>query len=116
MDSSRYVEVCDLPYCSEPDLRYWQRMKVGLRVRVLREAACRLFRKPNDELTVRDPKMAFLKMYPIKVNLGGDDHEVTVKKLNGLSRALRPSEYSFFYHISKRLSNLRERCIEQVQT
>lgn len=84
MDSSRYVEVCDLPYCSEPDLFYWQRMKVGLRVRELREEACRLFRKPDDELTVRDLKLAFLKMYPLKVNLGGDDHEVTVKKLKGL--------------------------------
>jgi hypothetical protein len=84
MDSSRYVEVCDLPYCSEPELFYWQRMKVGLRVRELREEACRLFRKPNDKLTVRDLKLAFLKICPIKVNLGGDDHEVTVKKLNGL--------------------------------
>jgi hypothetical protein len=81
--SARYVEVCDLPYCSEPDLFYWHRMKAGLRVRELRENACRFFGKENDQLTVRDLKLAFLKMYPIKVNLGGDDHEVTVKKLNG---------------------------------
>jgi len=86
MDSSdryRYVEVCDLPYYSEPDLFYWQRMKAGLKVRELRESACRLFGKPNDQLTVRDLKLAFLKLCPVKVNLGGDDHEVTVKKLNG---------------------------------
>ena len=81
--SAHYVEVCDLPYCSEPDLFYRQRMKAGLRVRELRQSACRLFGKQNDQLTVRDLKLAFLKMYPIKVNLGGDDHEVTVKKLNG---------------------------------
>jgi hypothetical protein len=56
---------------------------VGLRVRELRESACCLFEKQNDLLTVRDLKLAFLKMHPIKVNLGGDDHEVTVKKLNG---------------------------------
>ena len=84
MDSSfHYVEVCDLPYCSEPDLFYWQRMKAGLRVRELRESACHLFGKQNDQLTVRDLKLAFLKMCPVKVNLGGDDHEVTVKKLKG---------------------------------
>ncbi|PJC28484.1 hypothetical protein CO053_04375 [Candidatus Shapirobacteria bacterium CG_4_9_14_0_2_um_filter_40_11] len=81
--SDRYMEVCDLPYCSEPDLFYWHRMKAGLCVRELRESACRLFEKRDDQLTVRDLKFAFLKMYPIKVNLGGDDHEVTVKKLKG---------------------------------
>ena len=81
--SARYVEVCDLPYCSEPDLFYGQRMEAGLRVRELRENACRLLGKENDQLTVRDLKLAFLKMCPVTVNLGGDDHEVTVKKLNG---------------------------------
>jgi len=81
--STSYVEVCDLPYCSEPDLFYLHRMKAGLRVRELRESACRLFKKQNDQLTVRDLKLAFLKMCPIKVNLGRDDHEVSVKKLNG---------------------------------
>ena len=81
--SARYVEVCDLPYCSEPDLFYWRRMKAGLLVRKLREGACRFFGKQNDQLTARDLKLAFLKMHPIKVNLGGDDHEVTAKKLNG---------------------------------
>jgi hypothetical protein len=80
--SGRYVEVCDLPYCSEPDLFYWSRVKMGLRVKELRESACRFFKKQNDQLTVRDLKLAFLKMYPIKVSLGGGDHEVTVKKLN----------------------------------
>ena len=81
--SARYVEVCDLPYYSEPDLFYRRRMEAGLRVRELRESACRLFKKQNDQLTVRDLKLTFLKMYPMKVNLGGDDHQVTVKKLNG---------------------------------
>ncbi len=81
--SARYVEVCDLPYCSEPDLFYRRRIMAGLRIRELRESACRLFEKQNDQLTVRDLKLAFLKICPVKVNLGGDDHEVTVKKLNG---------------------------------
>jgi hypothetical protein len=81
--SARYLEVCDLPYCSEPDLFYRRRMEAGLRVKELRENACRLFGKQNDQLTVRDLKLAFLKMCPVKVNLGGDDHEVTIKKLKG---------------------------------
>ena len=81
--ATRYVEVCDLPYCSEPDLFYRHRMEVGLRVWKLRESACGLFEKQNDQLTVRDLKLAFLKMYPVKVNLGGDVHEVSIKKLNG---------------------------------
>ena len=82
-DSTRYEEVCDLPYCSEPELFYWQRMKEGLLVRELREEACRLFERENDQVTVRDLKLVFLKLHPIKVNLGGDDHDVTVKKLKG---------------------------------
>ncbi len=81
--SAHYVEVCDLPYCSEPKPFYEARMEAGLRVTELREKACRLFEKPNNELTVRDLKLAFLEMCPIKVNLGGDNHQVTVKKLNG---------------------------------
>jgi hypothetical protein len=58
-------------------------MKAGLRVTELRESACRLFEKQNDQLTVRDLKLAFLKMYPVKINLGGDDDEITIRKLNG---------------------------------
>jgi hypothetical protein len=81
--SARYVEVCDIPYCSEPVLFYQRRIEAGLQVKELRENACRLFDKPDAQLTVRDLKLGFLKLYPIKVNLGGDDHEVTVKKLNG---------------------------------
>jgi hypothetical protein len=81
--SARYVEVCDIPYCSEPPLFYQRRIEAGLRVKELRENACRLFDKRDTELTIRDLKLAFLKLYPIKVNLSGDDHEVTVKKLNG---------------------------------
>ena len=48
----------------------------------LREKACHLFDKQNAQLTMRDLKLAFLKLYPIKVNLGGKDHEVTVKKVD----------------------------------
>jgi hypothetical protein len=81
--SAHYVEVCDIPYCSEPTLFYQRRIGVELRVKELREKASRLFDKKDTELTIRDLKLAFLKLYPIKVNLGGDDHEVTVKKLNG---------------------------------
>ena len=85
MDSSaRYVEVCDIPYCSEPVLFYQKRIEVGLQVMELRKNACRLFEKQNAQLTMRDLKLAFLKLNPIKVNLGGDDHEVSVKKMNGL--------------------------------
>jgi hypothetical protein len=80
--SARYVEVCDIPYCSEPVLFYQRRIGVGLRVEGLRVNACRLFEKKDTELTMRDLKLAFLNLYPIKVNLGGDDHEVTVRKLN----------------------------------
>jgi hypothetical protein len=84
MDSSvHYVEVCDLPYCSEPRLFYQRRMEAGLRVTELRESACRLFGKENGQLTMRDLKLAFLKMCPLKVNLGGNDHKVTIKKHNG---------------------------------
>ncbi len=81
--SDRYVEVCDLPYCSEPVLFYQERMKTGLTVNELREKASRLFEKRNEELTMGDLKLAFLKLCPIQVNLGGHDHEVTIKKLNG---------------------------------
>jgi hypothetical protein len=77
------VEVCDLPYCSDPDLFYWHRMKARLSVKELRKYACCLFRKENDPLTVRHLKLAFLRIYPIEVNLGGDDHEVSIKKLKG---------------------------------
>ena len=48
----------------------------------LREKACQLFQKQDAQLTLRDLKLAFLKLYPIKVNLGGNDHEVTVKKVD----------------------------------
>jgi hypothetical protein len=79
----RFVEVCDLPYCSEPDLFYDRRMMAGFLVGTLREEACRLFGKPNEQLSVRDLKMVFLKMCPIKIDLGGDEHEVTAKKYAG---------------------------------
>ncbi len=68
------MEVCNLPYFSEPDLFYWQRMKAGLQVTELRKHACRMFGKGNPDLTVHDLKLAFLKICPVKVNLGGDDH------------------------------------------
>ena len=80
--SARYVEVCDIPYCSKPHLFYQRRIEAGLRVKELKKT-CQLFDKKDPELTTRDPKLAFLNLYPIKVNLGGEDHEVTVKKLNG---------------------------------
>ena len=81
--SARYVEVCDIPYCSEPPLFYQRRIEAGLRVEDLRGNASRLFDKQDAQLTVRDLKLAFLKLYPIKVNLWGNDHEVTVKRVNG---------------------------------
>jgi hypothetical protein len=81
--SAHYVEVCDIPYCSEPVLFYEKRIAAGLIVMDLRKNACSLFEKQDAQLTMRDLKIAFLKLYPIKVNLGGHDHEVTVKKLDG---------------------------------
>ncbi|MCG6533939.1 MAG: hypothetical protein L7F78_04465, partial [Syntrophales bacterium LBB04] len=72
--SARYVEVCDIPYCSEPALFYQRRIEAGLRVKELRENACHLFEKQDAQLTMQDLKFAFLKLYPIKVNLGEDDH------------------------------------------
>jgi hypothetical protein len=80
--SARYVEVCDIPYCSEPALFYQKRIEAGLQVMELREKACHLFDKQDAQLTMKDLKLAFLKLYPIKVNLGGNDHEVTVKKVD----------------------------------
>jgi len=50
--SAPYVEVCDVPYCSEPDLFYRRKIKEGLRVKELRESACRLFEKQNDQLSI----------------------------------------------------------------
>ncbi len=82
-DSARYVEVCDIPYCSEPVLFYEKRIERGLQIMDLRKSACTLFEKPDAQLTMRHLKLAFLKLYPIKVNLGGSDHEVTAKKVNG---------------------------------
>ncbi len=78
-----YMEVCDIPYCSEPGLFYERRIEAGLRVMDLRKSACSLFEKEDAQLTMRDLKLAFLTLYPIKVNLGGNDHQVTVKKING---------------------------------
>ncbi len=56
---------------------------MGLRVKELRERAYCLFEKRNDLLTMWNLKFAFLKMCPAKVNLGRDNHPVTIKKLNG---------------------------------
>src|SRR4030042_953243 len=80
---ARYVEVCDLPYWSEPAVFYQRRIEAGLLVMELREKACRLFEKQDAQLTMRDLKLAFLNLHPIKINLGGDDHEVTLKKVSG---------------------------------
>lgn len=79
----RWRGVCDLPYFTEPEAFYDRRMENGIHVRELRDFACKLFEKENDALTVEDLKMAFLKMCPLSVNLGGDDHEVTMKKVRG---------------------------------
>ncbi len=113
--SVRYVEVCDLPYCSEPDLFFWRRMKAGLRVTALRETACRLFGKPNDQLTMRDLKLAFLKMCPVKVNLGEDDHEVTIKKLNG-AWILSCNCRSWIFNLSRDRSCKHIKHIENLMT
>ena len=78
-----WVQVCDLPYCSEPRLFYDARMNAGIRVTELREEACRMLEKENSQLTMDDLKMAFLKMCPVEVELVGQPHKVTVKKYGG---------------------------------
>lgn len=82
-ESARFVEVCDLPYYTEPEAFYEARMQKGIRIGELREFACDVFEKKNDVLTVSDLKFAFLWMCPLSVNLGGNDHKVTVKKIHG---------------------------------
>jgi hypothetical protein len=79
----RWVEVCDLPYFTEPEPFYDARMRKGMRVRELRELASSLFEKPNEKLTVRDLKLAFLKKFPFVILIDGNNHEVTVKKYGG---------------------------------
>jgi hypothetical protein len=79
----QFTEVCDLPYYTEPDILYETRMRKGIRVRALRDYACEVFGKQDKDLTVRDLKLAFLKMYPFVILTDGNEHEVTVKKYNG---------------------------------
>lgn len=79
----RYVEVCDLPYFTEPEVFYEKRMREKMTVRVLRSYASDLFQKPEHELMVRDYKLAFLHRYPFVILIDGNNHEVTVKKYNG---------------------------------
>jgi hypothetical protein len=78
-----WIEVYDLPYYTEPITFYDRRMEKKIHVRELRDFACNLLEKENEKLTVHDLKLAFIKMYPLTVNLGGDDHDVTVKKMHG---------------------------------
>ena len=79
----QFTEVCDLPYYTEPGVFYEKRMREGIRVRQLREFACRTFGKDDRDLTVRDLKFAFLKMFPFVILIDGNNHEVTVKKYDG---------------------------------
>ncbi|MBM4305123.1 MAG: hypothetical protein FJ123_00150 [Deltaproteobacteria bacterium] len=80
---AQYVEVCDIPYRSESVPFYEKRIGMGLQIMELRKSARSLFGKEDAQLTMRDLKLAFLKLCPMKVNLGGTDHEVTVKKVKG---------------------------------
>lgn len=83
MKSGRYVEVCDIPYYTEPGVFYETRMRKGMRIRKLRSYAASLFGKGDEELTVRDLKLAFLRKFPFCILIDGNDHEVTVKKYKG---------------------------------
>lgn len=78
-----FVKVCDIPYCTEPEIFYWKRIKEGITVRDLRNFASELFGKPDRELTVRDLKLAFLYKFPLWVDIDGSRHYVTVKKYMG---------------------------------
>lgn len=54
-----WQEVCDIPYYTEPDVFYETRMRKGMRIRELRSYAASLFGKGDEELTVRELKLAF---------------------------------------------------------
>ena len=58
-------------------------MRKGVRIRELRDYACRLLEKENEQLTVKDLKFAFLHLYPFVILIDGNNHEVTVKKYSG---------------------------------
>jgi len=45
----RWVEVCDLPYFTEPEAFYDKRMRERIRVRELRRFATSIFDKPKEE-------------------------------------------------------------------
>jgi hypothetical protein len=83
MESGRYVEVCDLPYYTEPDIFYERRIQENMPVKALRFYAAFLFQKPKEELTVREYKLAFLKKFPLAILIDGKAHQVTVKKDKG---------------------------------
>ena len=79
----RYVEVCDLPYFSEPSDFYDRRMDEGMRIRELRFYAGFLFGKKPEEVDVKELKLAFLHKFPLEVDVYGSRHKVTLKKYNG---------------------------------
>ena len=83
MPFAQWTEVCDLPYYTEPEPFYEKRMREGIRIGRLREFASKVFEKSNYELSVKDLKFAFLKMYPFVILIDGNNHEVTVKKYSG---------------------------------
>jgi hypothetical protein len=91
MDSSaRYVEVCDLPYCSEPDLFYRLRIEAGLRIRELRENACRLFKKQNDQLSIAAFVLRLICTNGMisKTEVSGSYRHVSLKILNEFPKVL----------------------------
>lgn len=82
-ESVRYVEVCDMPYYTEPDIFYERRMQEKMHIRALRFYAAFLFQKLEEELTVREYKLAFLEKFPCVILIDGSPHEVAVKKHKG---------------------------------
>ena len=83
MDSGRYVEVWDLPYYTEPEIFYDRRMQEKMDTKVLRSYAAFLFHKREEELTVQEYKLVFLKKFPCVISIDGSPREVTVKKHKG---------------------------------
>ena len=79
----RWAEVCDLPYFTEPEAFYDKRMREGMRIGELRHFATSIFEKPDEDLTTRDLKLAFLKKFPFVILIDGNNHEVTVKRYDG---------------------------------
>ncbi len=72
-----------MPYYTEPDIFYARRTQEKMPIKALRFYAAFLFQKLEEELTVREYKLAFLEKFPCVILIDRSPHEVTVKKYKG---------------------------------